>query len=155
MYYIVELHNPSSTAISKSGVLLHGETTFSYVEKVAITPSTYSSIFRKPGQGRRRLAILKITFEDTQSKCHSIWRAANTKGITGITNDAIGLPFEAIWELDATGIKNAQVSVKRGCWFPFYYYHPNHAARIATRLGVISILLALTSIIISVIALCA
>ncbi|MBR4775179.1 MAG: hypothetical protein IK008_03685 [Bacteroidales bacterium] len=153
-----ELHNPSAAGKATYGVLSPSDNTIYYNEKVAITSEVYSKFFERPCQFRRRMAILKITLKDEKGKSHSIWRAANTKGVKGIRNDSIGAPFDAIWELNATkAIRSnnpVEVDVSRGCWLPFFLFHPNHAARIATWIGLLSVGLSIVSIVLSIIGNC-
>ena len=154
---LIELHNPSSTS-NTSGVLSLNDNTLYYNEKAAITRNTYKKLLKCLCQQKRRLAIIKISYKDDCCRRHRIWRAVSTKGITGINDDCIGLPFDAIWELNATKNNNAyntvEVNVTKGCWLPFYFFHPNHAARISTRIGLLSVLLAVCGIIISILAYC-
>ncbi len=149
-YRIIELHNSSNSNTDLPGRLSESDNTLYFNEKVAITSNTYKEFFKYPCQRSRRLAILKITYTDDCSRKYTIWRAANTKGINGITNDTIGLPFDALWELNATHSSPDKVAqMSKGCWLPFFFNHPNHAARISTRIGLFSICLAIIGIIIS------
>ena len=149
-YQIIELHNPSTTGSKVQGSLAPSDNTLYYNEKVAITSNTYRSIFKCSCKQSRRLAILKIIYRDRNCRKYTIWRAANTKGVTGITDSTIGLPFDALWELHATPVdNNTTAEVTKGCWLPFFLNHPNHAARISTRIGLVSMLLAVIGIIVS------
>ena len=102
-YHIIELYNASGNTPKAPGTLAPSDNTLAYNEKVAITPNTYKIFFKCPSQRSRRLAILRITYSDSNGRKYRIWRAVNTKGVTGMTDDSIGLPFEALWELQATG----------------------------------------------------
>ena len=152
-----ELHNPSSTTYT-SGVLSPSDNILYYNEKAAITSNTYKVLFKCPCQRTRRLAILKISYKDECCRRRRIWRAVNTKGVTGIGDDSIGLPFDALWELNATksinGNNPIKVNVSTGYWLPFFFFHPNHAARISTRIGILSFLLSFFGVIISILAYC-
>lgn len=152
---VLALHNSTnSSAAEKPGnaVLLSNESTGDYVDRVAMYSKTYAELFKdkyeKTGYSRstRRMAIVKISAPGK----NTIWRIASTKGVTGIGASKIGLPFSAIWEMGETKTP-FNVTVEKGCRLPYYWHHPVAANRISTKLGLISIGLAVLSIIISII----
>ena len=146
------LHNFSGVEKSGDAILSQNDNTRDYLEKVAVYSDDYIELFGKQKQGGRRFPIVKIIYTNQQNNEHcSIWRVADTKGVTGVTKGVIALPFGAMWELKIHNVQNAEVEVKKGCCLPFYWNHPDHAARVATRIGLLSVILSLIGIVLSIV----
>ena len=154
---VIELHNSTNSAVvageSGNAVLSPNESTGDYVDKVALYSKTYAELFKDKKAGyshvTRRMSIVKISSPGK----NTIWREVSTKGVKGIGQSQVGLPFSAIWEMGET--KNPfNVTVEKGCCLPYYWHHPVAATRISTRLGLPSLLLSIVSIILSLCSFC-
>ena len=97
-----------------------------------MTPNSYQSVFgesRKDASRRmKRLSVVKITPKDSG---YPIYREMCGEGKSN--SDLVG----------------GEEVVSKGSCFMYYWNHPFHATRISMRLGVASILLALISIVIT------
>lgn len=125
-------------------------------DSVYMTPNSYQSVFgenRKNSSRRmKRLSVVKITPENGG---YAIYRKyVYNPYFKSISNCQVALNPASIREMCGKGQSNSdlvgkEVVVSKGSYFMFYWNHPFHATRISMRLGVVSILLALISIVIA------
>lgn len=122
-----------------------------------LLPKSYEQIFGKKrsesNRHKRRLSVVKITNSDTNK---SIYRkyVFNTR-FTGMKEADIALHPSSIRELGENGkIVGNEVKVRPGCALCYYWNHPLHATRISAKLGIISIALAILSILLTIIMCC-
>lgn len=97
------------------------------------------------------------TLLDPESKLSIYRKYQYTPDFKGIKEDMIALHPASIRELvkeDNSEIVGKTVVVSRGNRFCYFWRHPYHATRISMKLGVPSIVLALISIIVTVITSC-
>lgn len=126
-------------------------------DSVYMSPLSYKAIFNKKRSddtgSRRRLAVVKITSPLTR---RSIYRKyVFCQDYSGITDKNLALHPSSIRELgDNETIVGSDVIVSRGCVLCYFWKHPFHATRISTKLGIISILLAIISIAITIVLSC-
>lgn len=162
---VVSLNTPPKTGGVKLNEVQEDEKNI-YVEhirdesledSVYMSSSSYTMIFNKKrsddSSSRRRLAVVKITYPQTH---RSIYRKyVFCPDYSGITDNNLALHPSSIRELgDNKTIVGKDVEVSRGSVFLYFWKHPFHATRISTKLGFLSILLALISIAITVVLSC-
>lgn len=105
--------------------------------KAIFTSKDYVRIFgqrkKESPDHRKRLPIVKIS-----ANGKSIHR--EYVQINHMIANHVGLTYRSLSLLeDADGNKPSVLTIEPGNWFMFYWDHPNHAARISMRFGVISI----------------
>lgn len=147
-----EIHNNGSSAPGTYDAILDASSNTTDLHAYAIIQSSvYKSIFGQTSRVQRRMPILKIKYENGSSK-RILYRLCNTKGVKGITKNDIGLTFISLWEMGVcSSVKNGiNVTVTKGTWLPFFWFHPNHAARITTRIGMISLIFTFISMIVTI-----
>ena len=124
---------------------------------VYMLPKTYKQIFGEKRSvsncHKRRLSVVKITYSATHS---SIYRKyVYNPRFSGMKETEIALHPASIRELgDNDKIVGNEVTVRPGCALYYYWRHPLHATRISAKLGFISVVLALISILLTIILSC-
>ena len=111
--------------------------------------NAYFDIFgftrKRSNTDKKRLSIVKIS-----ANGESIHRAFKSEAVDGIKKDMVGLTPSSIRLLIGKDGKNpTEVEVEKGRMFPFYWEHPDKAIRISFKLGLLSLMLGLTSIVFS------
>lgn len=120
-------------------------------------PKSYEEIFGKKrsesNRHKRRLSVVKITNSDMHT---SIYRKyVFSTRFTGMKEADIVLHPSSIRELSENEkIVGNKVQVRPGCALCYYWNHPLHATRISAKLGIISVALALLSILLTIILSC-
>lgn len=120
-------------------------------------PNSYKDIFGKKrsesNSNKRRLSVVKITNPDTHT---SIYRKyVFSTRFTGMKEADIALHPSSIRELGGNKkIVGNEIIVRPGCLLCYYWNHPLHATRISAKLGIISVALALLSILLTIILSC-
>ena len=113
-------------------------------------PTVYEKIFRKKkkeaSQSDQRLSIMKIK---NSNRC--IYRKYTGKSVDGLTQDYIVISGNSKQQLKFDEGKENIVTVSKGCWLPFYWYHSNSATRMSFRIGMLGFATGLTGIILSII----
>lgn len=125
-------------------------------DSVYMTPNSYQSVFgesRKDASRRmKRLSVVKIS---PKSGGYTIYRKYVFNPSFKLLEDGnVALNPASIREMCGKGQSNSDlvggdVVVSKGCCFMYYWNHPFHATRVSMRLGVVSVLLAVISIIIA------
>ena len=114
-------------------------------EYVLMYSKMYKKIFHKEkkdsNKGRIRLSIVKI-----QCGKNTIHRAFMYSPINGLDDDIAALTPNSISLLTSKSGKQMpkEVIVSKGCWWNYYWYHPNAAVRMSFRVGVIGIAITIT-----------
>ena len=121
--------------------------------EVMLTSDCYREIFGKTkktiGDSHKQLSIVKIS-----ANGKSIHRAYRGISATDFLKDYVALSPNSIMFLnDENGNEPCEVEVSKGSVFPFYWYHPDKAVRLSTKLGILSLMLGIISCIISLISL--
>lgn len=152
-FILKELHNYNGVVKGNyNAILSQNSNTTDYLSCAAINSRSYNDLFSKHKKSNRKLSVISITYTDKDGIKNRIWRECNTKGVTDLKKGEIALPWTAMYELGITGInKVITVDVNEGNWMMFYWHHPNHAARISTRVGVISLGVSIVSLILAII----
>lgn len=125
-----------------------------YEDSVYMSPESYAEIIgkcrAKAGRFKRRLTVIRIFSPKTH---RSIYRKFVTNPMfRGLNKTNLALHPSSIRELgDNKEIVNSSVIVSQGSFFLFFWRHPFHATRISMKLGVFSILLAIISIILTIV----
>lgn len=109
-------------------------------EYVLMYSGMYEKIFHKKmknsNKGRKRLSIVKI-------KCgsNSIHRAFMSSPISGLKDGFAALTPNSVYLLTAKdeNQKPTTAIVSKGCWWIYYWNHPNAAVRMSFRVGIIGI----------------
>ena len=152
---ILSADKPGSNRIDEDVLLIQGITSPRELnEYVILESSMYRTLFGKKkiasNRSRKRLSIVKISYGG-----RSIHRAYRSIPARNFTKDYVGLTPDSISELsDGTGIPAlSEVTLGKGCWWNYYWEHPNAAVRMSFRMGIfsisISIILALFSCIVN------
>jgi hypothetical protein len=120
---------------------------------VVLNSSAYQEVFRKTrnrsNKMKKRLAVVKITANGA-----AIHRSFRAESAEGFTKNYVGLTPSSLRLLnDKDGKEPEQVTVMKGCYFLFYWSHPDKAIRISFKLGLLGVLLGLSSFMVSVISL--
>ena len=127
-----------------------------YEDSVYMSPAAYVNVFckRRPKTCRhvQRLSVVKITNPENGE---SIYRKyVFNPFFKGIGDNDMALHPASIRELAGGGdnetVVGKHVCARKGCFFAYYWNHPFHATRISMKLGVVSIILACLSIIVTV-----
>lgn len=111
-----------------------------YNERVIVTPTSHDEICR----GKRKYIKIKSRLTNK-----TIYRLCCAESAIEFTDDYVALTFESIAKL---GIKkefqkeSTMVEVSRSWWLPFFWHHPFHATRVSMRIGIISTILGLLSL---------
>lgn len=121
--------------------------------EVLMTSNRFNEIFKTTkktaGSSLKQLSVVKIS-----ANGQVIYRAYRGVSATDFLNNYVALSPNSIMLLnDKDGNEPQEVEVSEGCIFPFYWYHPDKAIRISTRLGLVSLLLGVLSFIIGCISL--
>lgn len=109
-------------------------------EYVLMYSGMYEAIFCKKmknsNKSQKRLSIVKIKCGD-----NSIHRAFRSSPITGLNDGYAALTPNSISLLTAKdeNQKPTTAIVSKGCWWKYYWNHPNAAVRMSFRIGVIGI----------------
>ena len=124
-----------------------------------MTYAAYADVFGKSRKDssrcRKCLSVMKIYSPMTGK---SIYRQyVFNPNFIGLTDGDIALNPASIMELCGSGFDNSDIvgkdiEVSKGCPLCYYFHHPFHATRISMKLGLVSIILALVSIAISLLA---
>ena len=113
-------------------------------------PTVYEKIFRKKkkeaSQSDQRLSIMKIK---NSNRC--IYRKYSGKTVEGLTHDYIVISGNSAQQLNFEKDEEKIVTVSKGYWLPFYWYHSNSATRMSFRIGMLGFATGLTGIILSII----
>ncbi|MBR0315228.1 MAG: hypothetical protein IJK39_08950 [Bacteroidales bacterium] len=116
---------------------------------VLLSNKGYSELIQKKDKRRKMLPIIKITFDK-----HSIYRRYKHISLDNLKCDDVCLTFSSINQLSDKRVEETvgdnKVSISKGCWIPYYWYHPFHATRAAFRIGLPALILSFASLIISI-----
>lgn len=107
----------------------------------------------------KRLPVVKITFNG--KSIHRRFYGNNNLGKKISDEEYVGeyaaLNYSSLYELvdeSLDEIKGKTVQISKGRRLPYYWNHPFHATRISFRLGLISIVFAVVSLLLSIFAAC-
>jgi hypothetical protein len=121
-------------------------------ESVYLHSSNYSKIFGSTlGTNLQMRGVVKIVYIDKNKRRKSIYRLFASKGIKDLRDQTIGLSHLSCQYLGIGDEEPANLILKKGSKLLFYWYHPLHEVRIAYKLGALSLLLGLISILISMV----
>ena len=116
---------------------------------VFLTSTAYKDIFGKTRKSssvsNKRLSVVKIS-----ANGRSIHRAYRSIPADNFTKNYVALTSKSIGMLDSNGIEPTEVHLTSGCRFLFYWNHPDLAICLSMKLGMLSLALALLSIVISI-----
>lgn len=140
--------------VNEKGVL-RVKDTFSLSELdscVVLQSGCYENIFgrkkKDSGSDKKRLSVVKITYNGT-----SIHRNFKSIPADGFNKEDVGLTIKSIQSLNAEDFpKNGQLILEKGCWFTFYWQHPDNATRLSMKSATVSLLIAIISLIIALIS---
>lgn len=132
-------------------------TTAELNDAVIVIPKAYKDIFGKAkalsSTGKKLLSIVKIEYSDTTNRKMVIHRRCYCLMVKDFTTDMAALTHPSInilaGDQGGSSILGKEVKLSKGCWLPYYWYHPFLATRITMRLGLPSLILAIVSFIIS------
>ena len=116
--------------------------------KALFWSDSYKVIFgqtkKSSNQKRQRLSVVKIKYGKRK-----IYRSFQSRSITGLNKDCIGLSPNACQEL---GIEpnGEKVVVRKGCIWGYFWNHPNSATRVSFRIGLPSLLVGLISLLLAI-----
>ena len=141
---------------NKNFFLHYSDDLHPYEASVIMTKNAYKDIFKIDREMacsfRKHLSVVRIRYIDTDGKRHSIYRRywpynqkENFEGNLAISAHSLLFLKEG-----PESILGHKVEVKRSCPFKFYFNHPNDAVRCSFYLGLLSILLALLSIVLAI-----
>ena len=111
-----------------------------YNERVIVTPTSHYEICK----GKRKYVKIKSRLTNK-----SIYRLCCAESAIEFTDDYVALAIDSIAKL---GVKkelqegSSLVEISRSWWLPFFWYHPFHATRVSMRIGIISTILGLISL---------
>ena len=138
---ILSAGSEGCSRIDKGVLLIQGITSPRELnEYVILESSMYRTLFGEKkiasSRSRKRLSIVKITYNG-----RSIHRAYRSIPARDFTKDHVGLTPDSIYELSDGKVIPAfsEVTLSKGCWWNFYWEHPNAAVRISFIVGVIGI----------------
>ena len=119
--------------------------------KVVLRSSDYGAIFgtnqSTASLTLKRLPIVKIT-----ANGHPIYREYLQHKL--MTSAYAGLTYRSLTLLkDDQGNDPQTLTLEPGCWWMFYWEHPNHTVRMSMRIGVVGISISIVSLILALIAL--
>lgn len=127
---------------------------------VIIRPDNYAKIFGRTKSSsstdNKLLSIVKVEYGNGKQR-RSIHRRCYCLTANGFTNGMAALTYPSIRILAGDGASTIQgkvVRLSKGCYLSYFWYHPFHATRITMRLGLPSLILAIVSIVISIIIQC-
>lgn len=127
-----------------------------YDDKVILHGDVFKELFNSPRYNTtdqlKLLAIVKITNNRNGKSIHRAF--LGKKGMDGLTQKMVGLSPNSIRLLNGEDDKPEfidSVTISRGSTFWYYWNHPFHAIRFSMRLGLLSLIVAVLSIIISII----
>ncbi len=136
---------------------LHLKNTFSTSELdeyVVLQPGMYEDIFDKPlkkeSKFNKLISVIKISYKD--NKTRSIHRAFRGASAVDFNQNYAALTPSSIRLLcaDEDPKSVCEVCLEKGCWLPFFLFHPNRALLSSTWAGVIGITISVISILISI-----
>lgn len=125
-------------------------------DSVYMSTGAYKEVFGKSRKdscrSRKRLSVVRIYSKETGKSIHR--KYVYNADFSGLNDNMLALNPASIRELCGSGFENADIvgkdlCVTKGCRFMYYWNHPYHATRISMKLGVLSVLLAVVSILIS------
>ncbi len=125
-------------------------------DTVYMSSGAYQEIFGKARKemcrSMKQLSVVKISNPDSGEVIYRKYEY--NPSFNGVGDDMIVLHPASIRELASdegnSSLVGKEVDVSRGCCFLYFWNHPFHATRISMRLGVISILMAVLSILTSI-----
>lgn len=140
---------------NKNFFLHYSDDLHPYEASVIMTKEAYKDIFKidreKACSFRKHLSVVRIRYTDADGKRHSIFRRywpynqkEDFEGKLAVSTHSLLFLKEG---LDSP--LGHKVEVKRSWAFNFYFNHPNDAVRCSFFLGLLSILLALLSIVLA------
>lgn len=129
------------------------------IDTVILAGCDFEAIFKttkaKSPMWTKRLPIVKISFKG--KSIHRRFYGNNDLGKKGKDRKHVGeyaaLNYSSLYELvgeNPDEIKGKTVQISKGRRLPYYWNHPFHATRISFRLGLISIIIAVVSLLLSI-----
>lgn len=135
-----------------------------YQEIVVVHNKSFEKIFGVPKYQyfqrkcnfSRRLPVVKISYKD-----RSIYRRIELLSVYKFTGECAALTNKSLGELSRIEKKEngeirmdrpddkSKVMITRGCWFLYYWLHPNSATRISFRVGLPSLVISIISLLYS------
>lgn len=122
-------------------------------EYVVLESSMYQKLFGRTkissSKSKKRLSIVKVSYDG-----QSIHRAYLSASATGFQQKYVALTPNSIYELsDGKAVPaHSGVCISKGCWWHFYWEHPNAAVRMSFRVGVIGIIISVFLSLISILS---
>lgn len=145
---VVEYNKHNKDSNSRQKICITDYSPIEYEELVFLQPSDFKEIFGEEDRNRKNkyLPIVKITNPRNGEHVYRLFRKSNE--IHGFEKYA-GVSFSAINKITDNSDEFETLDIvllSKGSRIPFYWCHPNHATKIAVRMGVISIALGIISI---------
>ena len=143
--------NDGRTKLSDSqDKLFLGDSIPNNIDAIILAFKDFKDIFKvdkpKAPMCIKRLPVVKITFNNK-----SIYRRYyGSSSLSGTEKAALN--YSSLYELvddSLAEIKGQTVQISKGRRFPYYWNHPFHATRVSFRLGLISISIAVVSLLLS------
>lgn len=115
---------------------------------VLLSNNGYSGLIQEKDKRRKRLPIIKITFGK-----RSIHRRYKYISLDNLKEEDVCLTFSSFNRLSSKRVEELvglKAQLSKGCWLPYYWYHPFHATRISFRVGMIALVFTILSIILTI-----
>ena len=129
-----------------------------YDDKVILNGDVFKKLFitprHKAKDNLKRLAVIKITNIKNGKSIHRAF--LGMKGIEKLNEKQVALSRNSIRLLcgeEGHPEYIDSVTISKGSWLKYYWYHPFHATRISMRIGMISLAVGLLSFAVSMICL--
>lgn len=124
-----------------------------YEELAFLQPKDFEQIFETTDGNRKDKSFPIVKITNPRNKKY-VYRAFRTSTEIRGFKDYIAISYTGINQLtdnqeERDTLNTVQIS--KGSRIGFYWFHPNHATKIATRMGVISIGLGIISILLSIV----
>lgn len=116
-------------------------------EYVVLESHMYQKIFKgkkvNADDNHKRLSVVKICCNGK-----SIHRAFYSVSAKGFTKEHVALSTKSIYLLSSSNVlpTGSQVYLSKGCWWMFYWEHPNAAVRMSFRMGILGVFCTLIGI---------
>lgn len=125
----------------------------SFHDKVVLYSSWYHKIFKiyfsECGNTPWKRGIVKIKSGSDPKKMRTIYRMFQGSNLKGVEKNIIGLTGTSMNILDNPK-EVLENNLSKGSKFCFYWQHPQHYVRVSFKLGVVSVLLTIVSLVIGI-----
>ena len=113
---------------------------------------TFEEVFgtkmNKAKRRNKRLPLVKISLGS-----YSIHRRYKYYPLENLKAEDVALTLSSIHQLSTEIVEDVvgqKATITKGCWIPYYWFHPFHATRISFRIGFFALLLTVLSLFITI-----